>query len=369
MSNRIPSSVPFFSKDDIEYILSNFKEILEGGSFLTMHNHGENFENMFSDYVGSKYSIACNSGTSALEIILRSVDIKGKDMVLPSNTFIATILGVMNAGGNPILVDCNDDMCISYEDVVNKCTKNTVAVICVHIGGVISSDVFKIKDFCKENKIFLFEDAAQSHGSKLNSTYAGNIGDAAAFSFFSTKVLTTGEGGMITTSNDRINLTSKSLREFGKSPDGIATNLHTKIGYNWRMPEVSALMGIRQLASIDKFISKRQKISDIYDDILSDLSIKRISQSGGVYNNFKYIVDLCGRDRDKIHYSFLKKNIQPSGYVYEVPLHKQPILKKYHNLSLDKSEYYAENHFCLPIYYSLTEKDAVYIASFFKKLL
>ena len=239
--------------------MEKYKEILEGKSFLSMYKYGEEFEQKFATYIGTKSAVACNSGTSALELIFESIDVKGKEVIVPSNTFLATVIAIRNAGGTPIFAECNDQMCLDYDDAIKKVTKNTIAICIVHIGGIVPESVIPLKSYCDKNQLFLIEDAAQAHGSSLKGIKAGNFGTAAAFSFFS-KVMTTGEGGMVTTNSSQLVEKMKSMREFGKVKTGIYTNYHKYFGYNWRLQEVSALMGIRQLKSLDNFIKEDKRL-------------------------------------------------------------------------------------------------------------
>jgi dTDP-4-amino-4,6-dideoxygalactose transaminase len=368
---NIPPSEPYFSSEDIEIILEDFKNILRGDGLLSMSAHGERFEDKYSRYVGTNYAVATNSGTSAIELILRAVGVEGTEVIIPSNTFIATAISVLNAGGEIVFADCNDEMCLDYEDVVNKITPKTSVIIQVHIGGIVSSSTQDLINFATENGIKLVEDAAQSHGSSLEGKMAGSFGIAAAFSFFSTKIMTTGEGGMVTTNSRMLYEKMLSLREFGKVKHGIYQNYHTALGFNGRMPEVSALMGLRQLEFIEENINRRRKIASIYDEYLCD--VKEIGfirqRSARHYNYFKYIVDLKGRNRSKIHKGMVNNGVTPSGYVYEIPLHKQPVFQESHSAKLPRTEYFSKNHFCLPIYFSLADSEVRLIATRFRKLL
>ena len=368
---NIPPTEPYFSSEDIEIILEEFRQILRGDGLLSMSKHGERLENNFSRYVGTNYAVATNSGTSAIELILRAVGVEGTEVIIPSNTFIATAISVLNAGGEVVFADCNDEMCLDYEDVVNKITPKTSVIIQVHIGGIVSSSTQDLMSIATEHGIELVEDAAQSHGSSLEGKMAGSFGIAAAFSFFSTKIMTTGEGGMVTTNSRKLSEKMLSLREFGKVKHGIYQNYHTALGFNGRMPEVSALMGLRQLEFIEKNINRRRKIASIYDEYLCDVEeIGFIRQrSAGQYNYFKYIVDLKGRNRSAIHKGMVKNGVTPSGYVYEIPLHKQPVFQSNHSADFPRTEYYSENHFCLPIYFSLADSEVRSIATIFSKLL
>lgn len=368
---EVPATKPYFSEEDINFINEKFEDILKGNSFLSMHKYCGEFESKFASYIGTKFAVSCNSGTSALELICRAICVEGKEVILPSNTFIATANAILNAGGKPIFADCRDNMCIDSNDVLNKITNNTIAVIPVHIGGLISRDVLKLQKICKTSSIHLLEDAAQAHGSSLDGIKAGTFGTAAGFSFFSTKVMTTGEGGMVTTNDYSIVEKMKSMREFGKVKQDIYINYHTSIGYNWRMPEISALLGIRQLESLPNFIKRRNEIANMYNEELKDVPDIRIihPENNSVNNYFKYIVVLPNRDRTSVHKALEKYGVHPSGYVYELPLHKQPVFSWANNLSLPNTEFLCSHHICLPIFYGMTDDQVYYVAETFKKIL
>ena len=362
---KIQATKPYFNADDISYITEKFKEILSGKSFLSQYKYCIQFEQEFASYTGTDFAVSCNSGTSALELIFRALDVQGKEVILPSNTFIATANAIMNAGGIPVFADCDESMCLDFKDTINKITPETIAICHVHIGGLVSDNAMRLAEYCKNNKIYFVEDAAQAHGSINQNRKAGTLGIASGFSFFSTKVMTTGEGGMVTTNNEELVKKMRSMREFGKEKKGILTNYHTQIGYNWRMPEVSALMGIRQLKLIEEFIYKRSKIAAVYNSILQDCSeIQVINPSKDSRSNyFKYIIILKNIDRETVHKGMENNGVQISGYVYELPLHKQPVFLKHKNNILPNTEYYCSKHLCLPIYPSLEPEDAIYIAN------
>jgi len=368
---KVPAAKPYFSEEDIEFIIEHFKDILHGNSFLTMHKYGEEFEKKFAEFIGTKYAVACNSGTSALELIFRALNVAGKEVILPSNTFIATANAILNAGGIPVFADCDDKMCLDATDVAKRITPKTAAITQVHIGGIISKSTLELQKICKEQVIYLVEDAAQAHGSSLSGTKAGAFGVAAGFSFFSTKVMTTGEGGMVTTNDSSMVEKMKSMREFGKVKKDVYINYHTSVGYNWRLPEVASLLGIRQLASLPEFIRRRQEIAKLYDEEFKDTpDIKIIHpEKNSFHNYFKYTIVLPNHDRVKVHKALDEHGIQPSGYVYEMPLHKQPVFSEANNLSLPNTEFLCEHHLCLPIFYSMTDEQVHYVASTLKKIL
>ena len=367
----VPATKHYFSPEDIEFITEKFKEILEGKSFLSMFKYGEEFEDKFASFIGTRFGVGCNSGTSALELICRALDISGKEVIVPSNTFIASVNAILNSGGKPVFADCKDDMCMDADDAERKITENTAAIMHVHIGGMVSKDILKLQRICKKNNIHLIEDSAQAHYSSLNGIKAGAFGVASGFSFFSTKAMTTGEGGMITTNDASLVAKMKSMREFGKVKTDIYINYHTSIGYNWRLPEISSLLGLRQLASLPDFIKRRNEIAKIYNQQLSGLpEIDIIHPEENSENNYyKYIIVLKNHDRAKVHKALEEKGIQPSGYVYELPLHKQPVFQWANNLSLPKTEYLCAQHMCLPIFYGMTDEQVIYVATALKETL
>lgn len=368
---KVPATKPYFSEDDIVFISERFKDILRGNSFLTMHKYGAEFERQFSEFIGTKYAVGCNSGTSALELICRALNVSGKEVILPSNTFVATANAILNAGGTPVFADCRDDMCLDAEDAIKRITSRTAAIMQVHIGGIVSESTLVLQKVCAAKRIHLIEDAAQAHGSELNGIKAGALGVAAGFSFFSTKVMTTGEGGMVTTNDAVMAAKMKSLREFGKAKQDVYVNHYIAMGYNWRLPEVASLMGIRQLASLKEFVMRRQALAKIYDDEFlnhPDIRIVEPPNKKG-HNYFKYIIILKNHNRTAVHKALEADDIQPSGYVYELALHNQPVFPDANELSLPKTELVCAQHLCLPIFYGMTDEQAHYVASTLKKIL
>ena len=213
---QIPAAKICFPEEDRKWILDKVNEVLSSGQ-LTLGKYGKEFEQKFAEYVGTKYAIAVNSGTSALEIILRALDIEGSSVIVPTNTFFASPASVIHAGGKVIFADVTDNLCLDPDSVKQKIQKDTKGIIIVHIGGVVPPQIKEIQEICREHNLFLIEDAAHAHGSTLNGEPAGTFGDAAAFSFYPTKVMTSGEGGMIVTNNENIYRRALVFRDQGKA--------------------------------------------------------------------------------------------------------------------------------------------------------
>jgi len=195
---QVPAAKIHFSEEDRKRVLKQVDGILESGQ-LTLGKYTREFEEEFAKYVGVKYAVAVNSGTSALEIPLRALDVQGFSVIVLTNTFFATPASVIHAGGKVIFADMTENLCLDPDSVKKKIQKDTKGIILVHIGGVVPPQIKEIQEICHEHNLFLIEDAAHAHDSTLNGRQAGTFVDAAAFSFYPTKVMTSGEGGMIVT--------------------------------------------------------------------------------------------------------------------------------------------------------------------------
>mgnify|MGYP006083951505 CR=1 FL=1 len=327
-----------------------------------------NFEKKFSNLVHSKYSVAVSNGTAALEIAFRTIDIMNKEVIVPTNTFFATIIAIIKAGGKPILCDSeNGSPEISIKEIKKKITKKTKAVCVVHVGGIISKKTPSLVSLCKKKKLFLIEDAAHAHGSYLTKNlYAGTIGDIGCFSFYPTKVMTTGEGGMITTNNKKFYELMCSYKNFGRGPN---PNLINFLGSNYKISEFTAILGILELERIEKRINKRKAIVMRYfKKLKNNNKFDVITQDKGRSSYYKCIIKT--KIKSKIIEKFCKhNNIQLTGKVWDIPIHKQKIFKKYlKNFNFLNAEKFSEYHICPPNYPELTFKDIDYVCSILNKI-
>jgi dTDP-4-amino-4,6-dideoxygalactose transaminase len=348
--------------EDIDYILTKFRGLLEARDFLTLGQYGEEFEQDFARYHGASFGVATNSGTGAIEIILRAIGVEGREVIVPTNTFAATAFAVIRAGGRPVFADILPDLTLDPADAARRITERTAAIITVHLGGLVSPATVDLCYQCDLHNIPLIEDAAHAHGSSLDGKAAGTFGVASAFSFFSTKVMTTGEGGMILTNHERIYRDAQVLRDQAKVQGG---NYHETVGYNWRMPEIQAIMGLTQLRRLDEFIQRRQQIAAIYDQALGEvpgLELLPISPRCNP-NYYKYIALLRYGGREELA-ARLRRNHQVSlgGSVYELPLHRQPAFQLYFQEPLSVAEDLCARHICPPIYPEMTDEQAEFVA-------
>ena len=370
---NVPSAKIVFSDIDKKEILKKMDEILTSG-YLTLGKYVKDFENKFAEYIGLKYAVGVSSGTSSIEIILRSLKIKDSSVVVPTNTFAATAFAVDHSKNKIIFADCAYDFNIDPDSLNEVISKDTKALILVHIGGNISNNIEEIKEKCEDNKIILIEDAAHAHGSSFKGIKAGAFGYASSFSFYPTKVITSGEGGMILTDDKKLYEKACQFRDQGK--ESFFSNKIVEMGYNWRMSEIHAVIGIEHLKCLDSFIEDRRRIAEIYNRRLKEiknvqvLELKEVMKS----NYYKYIAVLKkGIDRVSLKKELKKKfNVSLSGEVYDVPLHLQPIFKKVCKTKkgdFPVSEDLCSRQICLPNFATMTNEQANYVIDSLKELL
>ena len=281
-----------YSKEDIQYIQSHVARILQRGYLTDGGEYLKQFEEEAAQYFKAKNAIAVNSCTTALELILKCINVTGHSVIVPTYTFYATPMSVINAGGKVLYADINcNTLSLSLESIQHSVRKDTKAVIIVHIGGIISDEIVKIRKFCDNNKIFLIEDAACAHGSTFNKKSAGSFGHASAFSFHHSKVLTSGEGGLIITSNSDWAYKLRKMRAIGL--DREINNWEAfEIGSNYKLPELSALLGLFHINKANEILSERRLVASYYDENIhfNNNVLPFILPEGSVSSYYKYII-------------------------------------------------------------------------------
>jgi dTDP-4-amino-4,6-dideoxygalactose transaminase len=278
----------------------------------------------------------------------------------------------VHAGGRPRFVDCEQSsFALDLAALESAITPQTAAVIVVHIGGLISPQLPAIRALCTEHAVPLVEDAAHAHGSTLNGAAAGSFGLAGAFSFYPTKVITAGEGGMIVTNDEVLYREARIYRDQGK--EGFTTNFHVRLGYNWRLSEPHAVIGLAQLRRLHEFIERRREVAQVYDEGLTRLSTLAtpVLPAPGCQSSFyKYMVMLRGADRTELKRRMREEyDIGLSGEVYDTPCHQQPVFQAYNNGPLPGAEDICRRHVCLPISATMTKDDARYVVDALSTIL
>ncbi len=322
---HIPVAEPNLEGKELEYITECIATnwISSGGKYV------EKFENDFSDYCGCRYGIAVSNGTVALHLALLSLDVgKGDEVIVPDLTFVATINAVLHSGATPVIVDIElDSWCINPEVIEKAINPRTKAIIPVHLYGQ-PCDMEAIMNIAKNHNLFVIEDCAEAHGAKFDGKRVGSFGNVGCFSFFGNKVITTGEGGMCVTNSKELNEKMRILRDHGMSKT--RKYWHEVVGYNYRMTNLQAAVGVAQLERIDEILRARKKIEDEYKKLLSNIEFIEFQRD-----------DLPKREKILWLVSALIKNNKREAYITKLkeseidarpffyPLSEMDIYKKY----------------------------------------
>ena len=291
------------------------------------------FEEKFEEYTGLP-SCAVTSGGAGLSIF-EYIGVRGYDVIVPANTFWATTQAAKMAGANIIYADCNkEDLCLSYEDLIRKVTPDTKAIVVVHIGGHIAFDIDKIAKFCNEKKIALVEDCAHAHGAEWNGKSAGSWGIAGSYSFYATKTMPLGEGGMVVSKNRELIDWMKKFRNYGKEViNGNVVTYPLKTGFNYRINEFTSALGIIQLERLPMILEWKTELAEKYNKIFDN----RVKIPEGMKSGYyKYIV-----------FDYAIK--EETGKVFNKTDFGNEIEGKL--VDLPNSYWIAEHHKCVPIYY------------------
>ncbi len=361
-----------YPEDEVETIIAGLRQLLQSG-FISMGRNVAEFERLWAEFCGVKYAVGTANGTSALEIILRAIDVKGKTVVVPSHTFIATAVAAIHAGARVIFVDCQrENFQLDPKDLRRKIREDTKAVVLVHMSGIISPHFDEIKSICEQTGVALVEDAAHAHGATIDGRKAGALGVAGSFSFFSTKVLTTGEGGMIVTDDEAIYQRALAFRDHGRF--GAEPNLHDDIGYNWRPSELNAVLGVAQMRRAGEILERRRAIARRYDEKLQAREIpgiKLLKIPGRIQSSYyKYVIYLEPPLQRDVLKRRLKKDygVSLAGDLYDRPCHSQPLFARHPETVVaqradrfPETDYVVANHVCLPLYFDLTDAEVDHV--------
>lgn len=331
-------------------------EVLDSGMIACGPKTEEFEKKKFAKYVGCKYAIATTSGTTALHLGLLSLGIsKGDEVIVPSFSFIASANSILFCNAKPVFCDVNPKTFnIEVNKIENLITGKTKAIMPVHLYGQ-PADMRPITDIAEDYDLKVIGDACQAHGAKYNSKMIGSFGDVECFSFYPTKNMTTGEGGMITTNSEELAEKAYSIRNHGREKNRWGYE-HSRLGYNYRMTDIAAAIGIEQLKKLPKFNEKRRENAKYLNENLSE--IKEIA-TPIVLKNAEHVYHLytirC-KDREKLIYQ-LKKNEVGCGIYYPKPLHFYKHLKQYAHRDLKNSEILANEVLSLPVHPALNEQD------------
>lgn len=365
------SSFPVFDDVSIGLILKDIEATLKSG-VLTGGLHTQELEEKFSAFSATKYAVAVSSGASSLEIPLRYFEVKGKEVIVPTNTFVATPNSVVFAGGEPVFADMREDtLCIDPADVRRKISSKTAGIIVVHIAGLICPQIDELSKICREKGLFLIEDCAHAHGATINNRQAGTIGDAGCFSFAPTKNMTTGEGGIMVTENGDLAKAARFMRNRGLDSE----RLMVMLGQSWCMSEIDAILGVHQLEKLGFFVSKRNHIARQYDRLLEKVEGVSLfkTPTNMLHSYHKYPVKLAEDiDVHKVAQILKAKFQVETGRVYYPPCHLHPYYKKNFGTregDFPVAESVMRQVLCLPIHVGLDDDQIIDISKAFIKAL
>lgn len=370
-NNFVPVNEPLIDGNEKKYL----KECIDTGWISSEGPFVKKFEEKFAKRMGRKHGIAVSNGTAAIDVSVEALDIgPGDEVILPTFTIISCILQVVRCGATPVLVDSDPSTWnMNIENIERKITSRTKAIIAVHIYG-LPVDINPVLEICKKYKIKLIEDAAEMIGQNYNGKPCGSFGNISTFSFYSNKHITTGEGGMILTDNDMIAKRCRDLRNLcfikGKR------FLHKKFGWNYRMTNLQAAVGVAQLEQLDKFIKKKRLIGRTYNKLLKNISgISLPTEFTSYAENIYWVYGIILNDSLKISAEVVIKKMNKLGIgcrPFFYPMHKQPVLKKlglFKNQTYPVAEKLYKKGFYIPSGLALTQKQIILVINTLKKVL
>jgi len=366
----IPVSKPYVSSDDIRSI----NKVLKNSWISSDGPEVEIFEKKFSKKVNRKYSIAVSNGTAALEIAIKALGIKkGDEVIMPNFTIISNALSVIKQNAKPVLVDCDlNNWNMKIEDIQKNITKRTKALMITHIYS-FANDMDKILKICKKNNIYLIEDAAEVIGLKYKNKACGSFGDISTFSFYANKQITTGEGGMISTNNPVIREKCKALRNlcFGK----INRFNHDDIGWNYRMTNIQATLGISQLKRLNSTVKKKMYIGNYYFNKLHKNKFIQMTPPKLVYSkNIYWVVGLLINNKKMLASTAIQKlrSYGIGARPFFWPMNEQKIFKKlkiFNKTKYPNSYYLSRYGFYIPSFLEIKKSEMNYIAKTVNSLI
>ncbi len=363
---KIPIADPDLSGKEKEYVLD---ALLKEGRVSSSGKYVDKFEILAAEHFTRKYALSCCNGTAALHLALRALGVgPGDEVIVPVLTFASPAAVVVHCGAKPVFIDCNlNDWTIDVKELDKKLTKKTKAVIAVDLYG-IPCDYDYIVKWCKKNKIFLIEDAAEAHGAHYDEKPVGSFGDISCFSFYGNKILTTGEGGICLTDNQKLYQKMKIFKNHGMKSAGVYE--HEVIGYNYRLTNLQAAVGCAQFERFQEFLRKRKKLESLYRKFLGDADYisfqnydkKKIQPACWLFNV------LIKKNINETRKIFAQKGIETRRFFK--PLHMQRAYKIFCSGEKFPNAEYLYNHgISLPAHVKLTERDIKYICSILRKII
>ena len=374
-SIKVPFIIPEITKNDKHVVLNALNS-----SLLTDGPKLRKFESIFAKFTGAKFAVGVSNGTAALHLSLKSLGIgKGDEVIIPDLTFVATASSVLLTGATPVLADVDDDLNISIQSIKESITSRTKAIIPVHFAGK-SCKIKEVSSIARKNNVSIIEDCAHAIGARINKKHVGTFGQLGCFSFYPTKNFTTIEGGMVITNSKKIADFVRAARNHGISKTLVSRFSNGKpwdydiqnTGYNYRLDEIRAALGINQMKRIGKMNHLRKKAANYYTKKLENVEgiIVPNESNSAEHVHHLYVIRITrkyGITRDVLFQKLLRDGIRTS--VHYKPLHKftaiKKIAKKFNSLS--SSKYVYSQILSLPIYPSISKKQQDLVISCIEK--
>jgi perosamine synthetase len=342
----IPVCVPLLKGKEFEYL----KDCIDTNWISSKGRYVEEFEKKFSHYCNCKYGVTTTNGTSSIHLALRSIGIKeGDEVLVPAFTMIGSVFPIIYCGAKPVLVDSEDKTWnIDVSQIEEKITERTKAIMPVHIYGH-PCDMDPIQKIAKKHGLWVIEDAAEAHGAEYRGKKAGGIGDVGCFSFYANKIITCGEGGMLVTNNEEFATHAMSLKNLSFKGGKSRVYLHSEVGYNYRLTNLQAAVGLAQFEQIDEFVEMRRRNAKIYEELLNGVPGLKLPVEMDWAKNVYWMYSILvgpelGVSRDKLMEELAIRGVETRSFF--VSMNQQPVFK---NMGLFKDEEY-------PVAESLSQK-------------
>ncbi|TKJ17310.1 aminotransferase DegT [Candidatus Woesearchaeota archaeon B3_Woes] len=357
--SKIPVAEPDLNGNELDYVTDCIKSswVSSKGEYI------KKFEDAFSKYCNVKHSISTSNGTAALHLALIALGIKeGDEVIVPNLTFIASANTVKYCNAKPVFVDVDKETWnIDANKIEEKITNKTKAIMPVHLYGS-PCDMDKIMEIAKKHNLFVIEDCAEAHGAEYKGKKVGGFGNVACFSFFGNKIITTGEGGMCITNNNKLAEKMKILKDHGMS--NTKRYWHPLVGYNYRMTNIQAAIGLAQLERIEDFIEIRRKNAQLYDSLLKNVKGIRLSIEKENTKNVYWMYSILLENREEVMERLKEDGVDTRPFFY--PINTMPPYKNDEKFPISKE--LSKKGLNLPSSTLLDEKDIKRIVETIKRV-
>lgn len=358
----VPVSQPFMWGNEAAYVSSAIEEgwISSRGRFV------DSFERNFAEILGTKFAVAVCNGTAALHLALSALGVgAGDEVIVPDFCMMSPVLAVMYCGAVPVPVEIDETWNIDPSLIEEKINDRTRAILVVHNYGH-PAEMEQISEVARRRGLYLVEDVAEALGATVGGRKAGTFGDIACFSFYANKVVTTGEGGMVVTSNDELNARARWMRDLCFGPDDETRFIHREIGFNYRLTNMQAAVGVAQLEHFDEAVAGKVEVARQYNAALADIPGLTLPPEAPWAKNVYWVYGVVVEREFGVSRARLQSLLREAGVEtrrFFTPVHQQPVVKwSGEEGAFPRSAHLAENGLYLPSYIGMTEETVVYVA-------